>query len=147
MSIWFWLKIRCDRSGIRAVSIIGMLAKLEEPYFEGYFITKTSFTPSLFKPLVCYLSFLLSFSSQPLLWKMVLSIFFKSSKKNHLQVYIIASKHLNEVWRYNEGHVKDEASLSSRLEDTFGWRDRRVHSHFTTSQDGGSCTSSLHHSQ
>jgi hypothetical protein len=68
-------------------------------------------------------------------------------KKIHLQVYIIASKHLNEVWRYNEGHTKDEASLSSRLEGTFGWRDRRVHSHFTTSQDGDSCTSSLRHSQ
>jgi hypothetical protein len=58
---------------------------------------------------------------------MVLPIFSKSSKKKfHLQDYIIAFKHLNEVWRYNEGHAKDEASLSSRLEDSFGWRDRRV---------------------
>jgi hypothetical protein len=142
------LKIGYDRSGIRAVSTVETLALLEESYFEGYFTTKTIFTPFLFKPLVCYLSFLLSFSSQPLLWKMVLPIFSKSSlKKIHLQVYIIASKHLNEVWRYNEGHVKDETSLSSRLEDTFRWRDRRVHSHFTTTQDGDSCTSSLCHSQ
>jgi hypothetical protein len=58
---------------------------------------------------------------------MILPIFSKSSKKKfHLQVYIIASKHHNEVWRYNEGHAKDEASLSSRLEDTFGWIDGRV---------------------
>jgi hypothetical protein len=30
----------------------------------------------------------------------------------HLHVHIFASKHLNEVWRCNEGPTKDEALLS-----------------------------------
>jgi hypothetical protein len=63
----------------------------------------------------------------PMLWIKVLPTFSKSSQKFwHLQVYIFVSKHINKVWRYDEGHVEDEASLSSRLEDTFGWRDGRV---------------------
>jgi hypothetical protein len=44
----------------------------------------------------------------------------------HDQVYIFVSKHLNEVWRCNEGTMKGEATLLSRLEDTFNWRDRIV---------------------
>jgi hypothetical protein len=31
-----------------------------------------------------------------------------------------------KVWRSNEDHLKDEASLSSGFGDTFGWRDKRV---------------------
>jgi hypothetical protein len=37
----------------------------------------------------------------------------------HVQVYIFASKYLNEVLRCNESPTKVEASLSSRLENTF----------------------------
>jgi hypothetical protein len=45
----------------------------------------------------------------PMLWEKVLPTFSKSSQKFwHLHVYIFVSKHLNEVWRYNEGHAKDE---------------------------------------
>jgi hypothetical protein len=49
MSIQFGLKTGCDRSGIRAVSTVGMLAKFKELHFQGYFITKTIFTSPLFK--------------------------------------------------------------------------------------------------
>jgi hypothetical protein len=48
----------------------------------------------------------------------------------HAHVYIFVSKHLNKVWRYNEVPMKGEASLSSRLEDTFGWSDRMWHHTF-----------------
>jgi hypothetical protein len=33
----------------------------------------------------------------------------------HAQVYILVSKHLNEVGRCNEGPMKEEEPLSSRL--------------------------------
>jgi hypothetical protein len=52
-----------------------------------------------------------------------------------------------KIWRGHEDHSKDEAMLSLGLEDTFRWRDRRVQSAFTASQDGYVCTSCLHHSQ
>jgi hypothetical protein len=97
--------------------------------FYWLFSTKTIFSPSLFKTssLLVILFTILLFLA-PMLWKKVSLTFSKSSKKHfwHLQVYISVSKLLNEVWRSNEGHAKDEASLSSRLEDTFRWRDRRV---------------------
>jgi hypothetical protein len=128
MSIWFWLKNWVWQSGIRAVSTVGTLAYLEESYFEGYFTTKTNFTPSLFKSsslLLILFSILLflALCSGKMFYQFSLNLpnFFL-----HLQVYIFVSKHLNEVWRYNKGHVKDEASLSLRLEDTFRWRDERV---------------------
>jgi hypothetical protein len=35
MSIRFGLKTGCDRSGIKAVSIVEMIAYLEEYYFKG----------------------------------------------------------------------------------------------------------------
>jgi hypothetical protein len=107
------------------MSTVGTLALLEELHFEGYFTTKTIFTPSLFKPFVCILSFLLSFFiSAPALENGFTNLLQIFQKKFHLQVYIIASKHRNEVCRYNEGNAKDEASLSSGLEDTFGWRQK-----------------------
>jgi hypothetical protein len=97
-------------------------------YFNGYFQPKLFLLHPSSKPLVCYLSCLLSCSFWPLCSR---KRFYRLSpnlpkKFWHLQVYIFVSKHLNEVWRYNEGHVKDDASLSSRLEDTFRWGDRRV---------------------
>jgi hypothetical protein len=44
-------------------------------------------------------------------------------------------------------HLEAEAPLSPRRGNIFRWRDGRVHSHFTTSQDGDSWISSLRHSQ
>jgi hypothetical protein len=96
--------------------------------FYWLFSTKSIFAPSLFKTssLLLIMSTLLLFLA-PMIWKKFLLTFSKASQKFwHLQVYIFVSKHFNEVWRYNEGHVKDEALLSSRLEDIFGWRDGRV---------------------
>jgi hypothetical protein len=65
----------------------------------------------------------------------------------HAQVHIFVSKHLNEVWRCNEGPMKEEEPLSSRLGNTLRWRDGRIYSSLTASQDSYLGTSSLHHSQ
>jgi hypothetical protein len=72
---------------------------LEESYFEGYFTTKTNFTPSLFKTSsLLLIMFTILLFLVPMLWKKVLPIFSKSSQNFwHLQVYIFVSKHLNKV--------------------------------------------------
>jgi hypothetical protein len=49
----FGLKIGCDRSGIRAVLTVGMLAYLEDSYFNGYFQPKLFLLHRSSKPLVC----------------------------------------------------------------------------------------------
>jgi uncharacterized protein YjeT (DUF2065 family) len=79
------------------------------------------FAPSLFKTysLLVILYAILLFLA-PLLWKRFYQLSSNLPKKIwHLQVNIFTSKHLNEVCRCNEGPTKGEASLSSRLEDTF----------------------------
>jgi hypothetical protein len=111
-----WYQSRVDR---RNASLVRRVV------FQRLFYNQTIFTPSLFKisSLLLMLSTILLFFAL-LLWRKVLPTFSKSSQKIwHLQVYIFASKHLDEVWRCIEGPTNGEASLSSRLEDTFGWRD------------------------
>jgi hypothetical protein len=75
----------------------------------------------------------------PMLWKKVLPTFSKSSQKNfwHLQVYIFVSKLLNEVWRSNEGGVKDEASFSWRLVIFTTSQDDRAPSVYVISHNDG----------
>jgi hypothetical protein len=72
---------------------------LEESYFEGYFTTKTNFTPSLFKTSsLLLIMFTILLFLAPMLWKKVLPTFSKSSQNFwHLHVYIFVSKHLNKV--------------------------------------------------
>jgi hypothetical protein len=96
-----------------------MLVLLEESYFERLFSTKTIFSPSLFKisSLLLILSTILLFLA-PYSLEKCFNNFLQIIL--HLQVYIFVSKHLNEAWRCNEGPTKEEASLSSRLEDTLG---------------------------
>jgi hypothetical protein len=118
---WVWQKWYQSRVDRRNASLVRRVI------FEAYFTTKTNFTPSLFK--ISSLLLILLFLA-PMLWEKVLPTFFFPNLPKfffwYLHVYVFVSMHLNEAWRYNEHHAKDEASLSSRLEDTFRWRDARV---------------------
>jgi hypothetical protein len=103
--------------------------------FWRLFCSQNYFTPPFFKTssLLLILSGILLFLA-PLLWKRIYWLSSNLPQKFwHLQVHIFTSKHLNEVWRCNEGPTKDETSLSSRLNDSFEWRDRIIRSRFTTS--------------
>jgi hypothetical protein len=114
-----WYQSRVDR---RNANLVRRVIFWRLFYNQNYFYSILS---KIFISLLILKHYLALLS--PLPWKEVLLTFFKSSQKFwHLQVYIFTSKHLNEVWRHNEGPAKDEASLSSRLEDTFGWRDEIV---------------------
>ncbi len=128
MSIWFWLKNRVwqewyqSRVDRRNASLVRRVV-----FWRLFYNKKTNFTPSLFKTSSLLLIFpTIFFVLAPTLENGFTDFLQIFPKFWHLQVYIFASKLPNEVWRYNEGHAKDEASLSSRLEDTFGWRDGRV---------------------
>jgi hypothetical protein len=130
MSIRFWLKNRVWQEWYQSRVDHRNASLVIRVVFWRLFYNKKKLIllPPSSKPLVCYLSCLLSCSSWPLCYGKRFYQLFPNLPNFfwHLHVDVFISKHLNEVWRYNEGHAKDEVLLSSRIEDTFGWRDGRV---------------------